>query len=104
MPTPYCRVITEDLEKNKWPGEKSVVGVSGPWGNKMTPEEINGHEKSRRFRLLGDDKEFCCIGYFLDLSGTASGFEPKDDWGETSLGCTDIQYWESGKGGGWKSL
>ena len=102
MPSPYCWVITQDVQQNKLPGEKSLVGVMGPRGCHLTMEEIKYHPKAQCFRLRDDDKEVYAIGYFVDLKGNASGFEPKDDYGEPSLGCTDIQYRQ--KNGVWESL
>lgn len=104
MPSPYCWVITKDLQQNKLPGEKSIEGICGPRGCHWKREQIENHANAKRFRMLDDDGEVYCEGYMIDLTGNASGFEPKDDYGEPSLGCTEIQYWESGKGGGWKTL
>ena len=102
---PYCWVITKDclppLE-----GEKSIEGVSGPRRCHLTRQEIEAHPQGRKFRLKDDDGEVCCEGVFLDLTPHqgCDGFEPLDDYGTGALGATTIEYWQAGKGGGWKPL
>ena len=52
-----------------------------------------------RFRLLDGDGEV----YFEGYSHDDSSFAPLDRFG-AAFGCVQIDYWESGKNGGWKEL
>lgn len=77
----------------------NAVGVMGPRG-------FNGKDTSKlthRFRMLDDDGEVyyegCC-----DSCDDDNALGPLDDFGMPNAGCSTIQYWESGKGGGWKNL
>lgn len=103
--TPYAWVITKDclppLE-----GFKSIEGVAGPRGLKLTRQEIEAHPKAQKFRLKDDDGELYCEGVFVDLTPDqrCDGFEPLDNYGTGALGATTIEYWQPGKGGGWKPL
>lgn len=99
MSTPYCWTITRDLVcANE---KKSAVGIVGPKGCQLTSEQIRTHKDAKNFRLLDDDQEVYFIGYFVDISGKADEFEPKDDFGE-AFGCTEIQYLNDK--GVWKAL
>lgn len=96
MSSTYAWVITEDN------GEvDTIVGIRGPSSCHLTKDEIVNHPEAKKFRLVDDDDIVYCHGYFVDLVGKASGFEPKDNFGEPELGCTKIQYYEDGV---WKSL
>jgi hypothetical protein len=77
--------------------------VSGPRGVSLSPREIQSHLNAKKFRLLDDDKEVYCEGYFVDLTPDqrCQQFEPLDDYGKPALGCTEIQYWENDL---WNSL
>lgn len=103
---PYCWVITKDHLAEQYPDQKTCVGVSGPRGVHLTREQIEAHPDGKKFRLLDDDREVYVEGVFLDLTPgkKLDGFEPQDDYGEGGLGTTSIQYFEAGKGGGWKDL
>lgn len=96
---PYAWVITKDKIDD---GER--VGTVGPRSASLSKDEIVTHPARQRFRMLDDDGEVYYEGFFVDLSDENSGFEPLDDFGMPNAGCTEIQYWESGKGGGWKTL
>lgn len=70
-----------------------LVGIMGPSNLPLaTLDEIRKHPKAEKFRLLDDDGEIYCYGYFVDLTGEADGFEPLDDYGTGGLGATEIQY------------
>jgi hypothetical protein len=92
----YAWVITKDCI------DCDLVGTIGP---STCPEElaaeggkaIRQHENADKFRLLDDDGEIYCYGYFLDYASPddedqPSGFEPLDDFGTASLGAVTIQY------------
>lgn len=53
-----------------------------------------------KFRLLDDDGQV----YYAGRSDDDSSFAPLDCFGLPNAGCTVIQYWQSGNGGGWKNL
>lgn len=55
-----------------------------------------------RFRLLDDDGEVYFEGR-MTLGTECFGFEPLDSVG-AAYGCTEIQVWTPGKGGGWTTL
>jgi len=65
-----------------------------------------------RWRMLDDDGNAYVEGriiYADDASddsgpGSEDDFAPLNDYGMGGLGCTAIQYWEPGAGGGWKTL
>lgn len=85
----------------------SEVGTMGPSDTPYTEEEIlkNGD----RFRMLDDDFNVyyegkCYIGDDYDDPNGAPEFAPLWDFGTPNAGCVLIQYWKSGKGGGWKDL
>jgi hypothetical protein len=73
----------------------NAVGLSGPDHYTGT-----GQELTHRFRMLDDDREL----YYEGRSGNSSDFGPLNDFGMPNAGATIIQYFESGKGGGWKDL
>ena len=97
MASNYAWIITQDNMGND-------KGLMGPKGCKATPEMIKSEGK--KFRLLDDDGEIYCYGYFIDLEDNEglgeSAFSPLDDYGEPSLGATDIQY--KNKEGEYESL
>jgi hypothetical protein len=104
-PSAYGWVITKDHINNE------SVGVYGPRDCPFADaEEIK--KKGKRFRMFDDDGNLYYEGRFLELPEDqktpdhefVNGFEPLEDYGTPNAGCTSIQYWESGKGGGWKTL
>lgn len=106
----YAWVITKDYHpdpKAKPGTNANAVGVIGPkYGLKLTAEQIQAHPKAQKFRMLLDSDprhpDIAYEGYFVDDGDPhATGFEPKDDFGEPNVGATDIQYLE---GGVWKTL
>jgi len=92
----YAWVITRDYIESD-----QRVGLVGPRGATLAGEDIATHPDAERFRLKDADGEVYGEGFFVDLDGRASGFEPLDDWGRGGWGCTDIEYHT---GGGWKPL
>lgn len=99
MATSYAWLITKDsLKLDNFP---SLVGIAGPRGLKLTDNQIRNHPKRERFRVLDDDGEIYYYGFFVDLDGHSSGFEPLYDYGTPSLGATEIQYMVGGK---WRTL
>lgn len=88
----YVWCITKEFPENV-PSNHSILHVVGPRGNDWCISGIGSHKDAQKFRLVDDDDEVYCEGYFVDLVGTCSGFEPLDDFGLPSLGCTEIQYW-----------
>jgi hypothetical protein len=68
-----------------------------------------------RFRLLVDQDEgeraeespviYEGLMVPFDKHGEdADGFEPLEDFGTPNFGCCYMEYWQAGKGGGWKQL
>lgn len=101
---PYGWIITKDLlADDPEIGGDSEVGTMGP--SRISPE----HEaelkagKGQRFRMLDDDGIPYYEGRYVGSDGDEM-FGPLWDFGQPGSGCTEIQYWEPGKGGGWKSL
>lgn len=60
----------------------------------------DGMKLEHKFRMLDDDRELVYEGE----SNDDSSFSPLDNFGEPNFGCTIIQYWQAGEGGGWKDL
>lgn len=98
MSSTYAWVITQDCLPPR--SGKSLEGIRGPSSCHLSREEIVSQPEAKKFRMLDADGVVYVYGWFVDLVGTATGFEPKDDFGEPELGCTDIQY----RDGVWKSL
>lgn len=72
---------------------------SGLWDHAdlmVTPNKLT-------HRLLDDDGEVYYEGR-CDSCDDDNAFGPLDNFGGPNAGCTTIQYWQSGKGGGWKTL
>ena len=102
----YAWVITVDHFKPEQDGGKSLVGLSGPRSATLTTDQIKSHPQGKKFRIKDDDGELYYEGVFVDLTSDQrlDGFQPLDDYGTPGLGATVIEYWEAGKGGGWKPL
>ncbi len=82
----YGWVITRD-----YIDEDRAVGVMGPRGCTFAKEDIAAN--GVQFRMYDDDNELYYEGYLIG----GEGFEPLDDYGTPSAGCTYIQYKEKGK-------
>jgi hypothetical protein len=98
-------VITQDHIFDPAFDKTSGVGVSGPSDSPFSPEEIQ--QKGTRFRLLDGDGELYYEGVFYAAEDEEDGeadFAPLNDYGLPNAGCTDIQFWHPGKGGGWRIL
>lgn len=88
--------VDHDADKTaKAPSNANAVGMIGPRAYKG-----DGSELHNKFRMLTDDREVVYEG----RSGDNSDFGPLDDFGQPNYGCTIIQYWQAGPGGGWKDL
>ena len=72
----YRWEITTDLI------EFDLAGIKGP---SNCDEKIT--ENKAQFRLIDDDGEVYCKGF---IYGDYQGFEPLDDFGGPSLGCTMV--------------
>lgn len=105
-------VIDRDLlaEQNKKDGEQvpeapsyqNAVGLTGPRG---CPEDTS--VLTQRFRIKDDDGNVYYEGRMLPFTRhdeDSDGFEPLDQFGRGNAGATDLEYWQPGKGGGWKVL
>ncbi len=88
----YTWVITKDCLEPL--GQKNLVGKMGPRGATLTAEQVKSAVGAQHFRMKDADGEIYVEGF---ICGDFDGFEPKDDFGEPSLGCTDIEYLEKGK-------
>lgn len=60
----------------------------------------DGSDLPHKFRMKDDDGEV----YYEGRSSDDSSFAPLDHFGMPNAGATSIEYWASGKGGGWKTL
>lgn len=80
------------------------AGTAGPLG--ATDEQVAalkaGHGTA--FRLKDDDGELYYSGRFLGDSMGGEAFAPLEDFGMPNAGCTMIEYWRPGAGGGWEVL
>ena len=88
-----------EITKDLLAAELDCASRAGYSRGKVPPETAT----PQRFRLLDDDGEVYYEGILIDPLDRASGFEPLD-WAQYDSGCTEIQYWEPGKGGGWRTL
>ena len=79
----------------KAPSNANAVGMAGP-----STYKGDGSELHNKFRMLTDDRDLIYEG----RCSSKDSFQPLDNFGEPNAGCTIIQFWESGKGGGWKDL
>jgi hypothetical protein len=77
---------------------ENAVGVMGP-----RLYQGDGSELKHRFRMLTDDREVVYEGRCSSCDDE-DALRPLDDFGMPNFGCTTIQYWVAGKGGGWKNL
>ena len=84
----YAWTITVDHSD----GEFCSTGQIGPEYPPLTVDQIKNHPDRKRFRMLDDDGELYVEGVLVDLDGSCTLFEPLDDYGECSLGCTSIEY------------
>ena len=100
----YGWTITKDYRPKEGAAEgtnDNAKGLCGPRHSFLaTAESVKNHPKAEKFRMLDDDDNVLYEGLFVD-GGPATGFEPKDDFGEPNAGCTVIQYWQNRK---WQTL
>jgi hypothetical protein len=76
----------------------NAVGIIGPSSYKGDASELK-----HRFRMLTDDAEVVYEGRASSCDDE-DALLPLDCFGTPNAGCTIIQYWVAGKGGGWKNL
>jgi len=74
-----------------------TVGITGPSDGPFEANEIRASDERVKFRMLCDDGEVMCEGWFVGDSASEDGFGPLDDYGECALGAAHIQYKEKGK-------
>lgn len=96
--TAYEWAITKD-----YVGDNSkTIGIVGPRGATRSAREIADHPESKQFRLVDDDGVILVGGYIVEnRPDYCHGFEPLEDFGEPSLGATEIYYLENGE---WSQL
>lgn len=94
-------IITKEYDLS---GE-SVVGTIGPRDiNEATTKALESG-LGTRFRLLDDDGEVMAEGRYFGVDGDEKeAFAPLNDFGMGMWGCTMLEYWKDGKGGGWTML
>lgn len=92
-------IITKVFDES----DQRCVGVFGPSSTEFTPDELRNHPNGKKFRLLSDDHDLTAEGIYVGPDDERM-FSPLDNYGEGNWGCTIIEYWEPGKGGGWKQL
>lgn len=83
--------------------DKSMVGTYGPRISGTNPEISDRFDRGEgdRFRMYDGDGNIYVEGRYIGPDDETQ-FAPKDDWGEPSLGCTEIRYFQDGKG--WVTL
>lgn len=77
---------------------ENAVGIVGP-----STYKGDGSELKYKFRMLDDDGELYYEGRCSSCDDD-NALGPLDDFGTPNAGATTIQYWQAGKGGGWKNL
>lgn len=82
----YAWIITYE-----YMGFPEEVGTKGPYGTKMSDNEILD---GAAFKMKDDDGEICYRGRIV---GDYSGLEPLDDFGMPNAGCTEIWLFENKK-------
>jgi len=129
----YGWIITKDLlaEETLRTGEGdgfvTEVGVIGPSNIHPGLEARLANGEGLRFRMKDDDGEVMYEGRIVfedhDIKVTRyvpfdgvrftrgitdsvpeEGFGPLNDFGMPNAGCTSIEYWATGLGGGWLGL
>jgi len=83
------------------------TGDEGTFGPRAIPATVIRALQSgegERFRMLDDDGEVYYLGRFINGTDAEDEFQPLDCFGTPNAGCTAIQYWQTGKDGGWKTL
>lgn len=89
-------IIEVDRIADTTKSEGTNANAKGVHSRKYDPAVKLAH----RFRMLDDDGEV----YYEGRSDDDSSFAPLDHFGGPNAGATSIQYFENGKGGGWKTL
>lgn len=103
-------IIDRDLQPMEGEPEGTNCNAKGVMGPRGCPDDAKA--LTLRFRLLcdGDSEgqhEVLYEGRMLpwdEQDDDSDGFEPLDNFGRPNAGCTELQYWQPGKGGGWKFL
>jgi hypothetical protein len=98
----YGWVITKDHIFDPEYATKDRVGVYGPRGISEKDVAVLRAGKGRRWRALDDEDEVYYEGRYIGPDELM--FRPLDDFAMPDAGATTIQYWQSGEGGGWKTL
>ena len=96
--------ITKDYlaDATKPAGTNSnAVGIVGPRGAKLTFEQIVNHANGKKFRMKDDDGELYYEGVYVETK-SSDELEPLDCFGEPNAGCTTLEMWKAGEGGGWE--
>lgn len=83
--------------------EVTAEGTMGPSTTTLTPEEAKA--LGTRFRMKDDDGEVYYEGYVVENpDDPESILAPLDNYGMPAAGCTTLETWKPGKGGGWKPV
>jgi hypothetical protein len=99
----YGWIVTKDLIFDPEISKKDRVGVMGPRGIRPEIAEALRAGEGVRWRALDDDNNAYYEGLYIGPDDETL-FGPLNDFAMPDAGATDIQYWQSGKGGGWKTL
>ncbi len=94
-------IITADYISE---GKYNRTDTIGPRGADDATVKLLTDGEGERFRLLDDDGEVYYLGRFIGSPEVEDEFQPLDLFGTPDAGCTAIQYWQTGKDGGWKTL
>lgn len=87
-------------QKRAEPGTNdNAVGMIGPRSFEGDPEKVCVH----KFRMRDDDGVIYYSGR-CSHNDCERALRPLDDFGMPNAGATTIEYWQPGKGGGWKAL
>ncbi len=98
-------IITDDcISAFFGDNEQTETGTFGPRAIPATVIRALQSGEGERFRMLDDDGEVYYLGRFINGPDAEDEFQPLDCFGTPNAGCTAIQYWQTGKDGGWKTL
>lgn len=99
----YGWIVTKDSIFDPEFDKKDAVGVMGPRGIQPEIAEALRAGDGVRWRTLDDDNAPYYEGRYIGPDDETL-FRPLEDFAMPNAGATTIQYWQSGKGGGWKTL
>lgn len=82
----YTWVITQDFIDDE------EQGTMGPYNAVLSQGEVIAHKDRQAFQMFDDDLVKYYEGFIVMFNDYPQGFEPLDDFGMPSAGCTEIRY------------